>query len=272
MKRHAWLGTVPTDWVAALLMALCGFCLIVSVWLESGNGAATLNFGSSRPGGRRARRRVLSAAGVRWVDGSAAAGQPARMVAQRRRCAACVGARSPTRGRCGPWSSSRAKRRRSGSLRRGRRRGCLSPGSGCWCWWSPDSRTGRSPRRGCHVSNGSPSPPIVVLAICQAFAPDRLDGVAASTPIPNPLGVDSMRPLIGVMSGVAASVIVGFVCVAIVDLVRRVRAAPPTLREQLRWVALALAPLPLLIAAVASRDHLGPRRRHRSRRCTSAKP
>ena len=255
MKRHAWLGTVPTDWVAALLMALCGFCLIVSVWLESGNGEATLNFATPGLedigpivvffllpvfGGLMALRQPANPLGWLLSAGGAllALGLVAHTWAVR---AVVVEQGDAPFGQLAAWTATWV----------------LVPGFGLLVLvvarFPYGSVTAAWLARLERVAIAA----IVVLAICQAFAPDRLDGVAASTPIPNPLGVDSMRPLIGVLSGGAVSVIVGFVCVAIVDLVRRVRAAPPTLREQLRWVALALAPLPLLIAAVALEIILG---------------
>ncbi len=91
---------------------------------------------------------------------------------------------------------------------------------------------------------------VVALAAAQAFAPDHLDGVMPGNPIPNPLGVSELGLTVGVITNVAVVVLFGYGCVAMIDLVRRVRRSPRDVRAKLRWVALALALFPPLIAVV----------------------
>lgn len=90
---------------------------------------------------------------------------------------------------------------------------------------------------------------MVVLAGAQAIAPDELDGVAAGIrPISNPLGVEDIGSASAAASTLAVLVIAAFSVAAVVDAVRRVRRATGDERQQLRWVASALAIIPMTLA------------------------
>ena len=255
MKRFGWLGSAPTDWLAAALMALSGFCLVVAMWLESGNGAATLNsvgpgwedagvlvmfFGLPVLGGLLALRQPTNPLGWLFSAGGTllAVGLLSHAWAIR---ALIVEAEAPAFGELAAWTATWLFIPGFGLLALSVARFPYGTVSADWL-----ARLER-------IAIAA----VAVLTVAQAFAPDDLDGVAASTPIPNPLGVQLLEAPLAVISAVAIAMLIGYVGIGIVDLVRRVRVAPSELRAQLRWVALALTPVPLLVAVVVFETFLG---------------
>ena len=91
---------------------------------------------------------------------------------------------------------------------------------------------------------------LAILTIAQSIAHDNLDAVDPARPIPNPLGIEQLDAVTGFLSAVAAQVLVVYGCVALARLAWRARKAAPGTRSELRWVALAVAPVPLFLAAV----------------------
>jgi signal transduction histidine kinase len=87
---------------------------------------------------------------------------------------------------------------------------------------------------------------LLLMTAAQAVAPDELDGGPKGLrPIPNPLGVESLRGAVSVVTGACGLVLVGLLVLAAVDLVLRYRSAQGDERQQLRWVAAAAAILPV---------------------------
>jgi signal transduction histidine kinase len=87
---------------------------------------------------------------------------------------------------------------------------------------------------------------LVLITAAQAVAPDELDGGPSGLrPISNPLGVESLRGAVSVVTGVSALVLVGLLVLAAADLVLRYRSAQGDEKQQLRWVAAAASILPI---------------------------
>ena len=99
---------------------------------------------------------------------------------------------------------------------------------------------------------------LAVLTICQALAPEPIDGVdPAIRPIENPVGIDRLAGVFAVCSAVAVVVLVMFGLAALADLVRRFRYSTGEARQQIRWVASSLVLLPLSFVAMAVGYDLG---------------
>lgn len=109
--------------------------------------------------------------------------------------------------------------------------------------------TGRIERRSLRLLGRASVVALVALGTAQAFAPDELDGVAEGVrPIANPLGIEALRGVSSPASTVAVLVIIAFTGAAVIDAVRRFRHAAGDERQQLRWVAAAVAVIPVTLA------------------------
>ncbi len=87
-----------------------------------------------------------------------------------------------------------------------------------------------------------------VLAAAQAFAPDELDGVPVGVrPIPNPLGIETLRGATSAVSALAVLVVLAFAAAAVIDAGQRFRHATGDERQQLRLVAAAASVIPVTL-------------------------
>lgn len=87
---------------------------------------------------------------------------------------------------------------------------------------------------------------LAALAVAQSVATEPLDGVASGVPaIPNPLGIEGIAPVVSLVTTVAVALMLLFTLAVLVEAVWRFQHSTGLERDQLRWVACALAIIPI---------------------------
>jgi signal transduction histidine kinase len=90
------------------------------------------------------------------------------------------------------------------------------------------------------------------VTVAQAVAPDHLDGVGpALAPVPNPLGIPHTELPVMVATVVGTAMIAGYTVAVLIDLVIRYRSGQGEVRRQLRPLVIVVLSLPIVVVAGA---------------------